>query len=174
MNNPCGNNKLDGDGVMLLAMDSNQGHEKTLITDGVAGGVVCMICMTLLLITTYNIHIFTYTLHAKRGHVPSTLQLLCFGAAIDDKALEYDKTALLRPIKDRLKSLRDMKNTTLMSDEERHFMIHVTWFLDRKCPEATFKAYYAIRSFITFHGIFMGLEYSLGAASIWYLDKKKW
>ena len=45
-------------------------------------------------------------------------------------------------------------------------MIHVTWFLDRKCPEATFKAYCAIRSFITFHGIFMGLEYHLGALSI--------
>ena len=107
---------------------------------------------------------------AGRGYVPSTLLLLCFGTAIDDKALEYDKTALLRPIKDRLKSLRDGKGmkTTLMSDEERQFMIHVAWFLDRKCPEATFKAYYAIRSFITFHGIFMGVGYGgFGDASVW-------
>ena len=105
---------------------------------------------------------------AERGYVHSTLLLLCFGTAIDDKALEYDMTALLRPIKDRLKSLRDMKNTTLMSDEERHFMIHVAWFLDRKCPEATFKAYCAIRSFITFHGIFMGVGYGgFGDASVW-------
>ena len=107
---------------------------------------------------------------AENGNVASTLQLLCFGAAIDDKALECDLTKLLRPIKDRLKSLRDGKamKRTLMSDEERHFMIHVAWFLDRKCPEATFKAYCAIRSFITFHGIFMGVGYGgLGDASVW-------
>ena len=102
------------------------------------------------------------TYSASRNFVSVVLQLLCFGAAIDDNALEYDKTELLRPIEDRLKSLRDgkaMMKTTLMSDEERHFMSHVAWFLDQKCPEATFKAYYAIRSFITFHGIFMGVGY---------------
>ena len=32
---------------------------------------------------------------------------------------------------------------------------------------AAFKAYYAIRSFITFHGIFMGPGYDLGEGSIW-------
>eukprot|EP00938_MAST-03A_sp_MAST-3A-sp1_P003793 g3793.t1 len=106
---------------------------------------------------------------AQRGHVTSTLQLLCFGAAIDDNALEYDTTERLRPIEDRLKSLRAGKGmkTTLMSDEERHYIRHVAWFLDQKCPEATFKAYCAIRSFITFHGIFMGLGYHLGDDSVW-------
>ena len=118
------------------------------------------------------------------GHVEATSILLQNGASINAvdndncTALHYaaedgnvDVVSVL-PIKDRLKSLRDGKGmkTTLMSDEERQFMIHVAWFLDRKCPEATFKAYYAIRSFITFHGIFMGLEYHLGAASIWYLE----
>ncbi len=46
-------------------------------------------------------------------------------------------------------------------------MWHVAWFLDQKCPEATYKAYCAIRSFITFHGIFMGPGYGLGDGSVW-------
>ena len=35
---------------------------------------------------------------------------------------------------------------------------------------AAFKAYYAIRSFITFNGIFMGPDYDLGDGSIWKYD----
>ena len=33
---------------------------------------------------------------------------------------------------------------------------------------AAFKAYYAIRSFITFHGIFMAPGYGIGKESLWY------
>ena len=33
--------------------------------------------------------------------------------------------------------------------------------------EAAFKGYYAIRSFITFHGIFMAPGYNFGKTSIW-------
>ena len=42
-----------------------------------------------------------------------------------------------------------------------------TW----KYRAAAFKAYYAIRSFITFHGIFMACEYDLGEESIWRKSK---
>ena len=50
---------------------------------------------------------------AGRGYVPSTLLLLCFGTAIDEKALEYDKTALLRVHSYRRVS-RDMIQRRLM------------------------------------------------------------
>ena len=36
-----------------------------------------------------------------------------------------------------------------------------------------FKAYYAIRSFITFHGIFMASGYDSGAESIWRTAKQE-
>ena len=45
--------------------------------------------------------------------------------------------------------------TTLMSDEERRFMWNLAFSFTIKHRGAAFKAYYAIRSFITFHGIFM-------------------
>jgi ankyrin repeat protein len=44
---------------------------------------------------------------ASKKHIPCTLQLLCFGAGIDDETIEDDKTKLLRPIEGRLKLLRD-------------------------------------------------------------------
>ena len=99
---------------------------------------------------------------ARFGTIECTLRLLCCGAKMD-----YFK--LLELINDRGNLLRDESTmgATLMSNEERHFMWHVAWFLDQKCPEATFKAYCAIRSFITFHGIFMGLGYHLGDDSVW-------
>ena len=34
-------------------------------------------------------------------------------------------------------------------------------------PAAAFKAYYTIRSFITFHGMFMANGYDLGEVSVW-------
>ena len=42
-----------------------------------------------------------------------------------------------------------------------------TW----KYRGAAFKAYYTIRSFITFHGIFMASGYDLGEESIWRSEK---
>ena len=62
-----------------------------------------------------------------------TLHLLCFGAQIDEKAIEDDKTRLLRPINDRLTLLRnrDPMGTSLLCDEERRFMWHLACFLNR-------------------------------------------
>ena len=103
------------------------------------------------------------------GKVTCTLHLLCFGAAIDNKALERDRTELLHPINDRLKSLRagNGMKTTLMSDEERRFMWNLAFSFTIAHRGAAFKAYYAIRSFITFHGIFMGPGYGVGDKSAW-------
>ena len=53
-----------------------------------------------------------------------TLQLLCFGAKIDEYSIIHDATTLLRPINKRMELLRNGKSMgrTLMSNEERRFM----------------------------------------------------
>jgi hypothetical protein len=111
------------------------------------------------------------TLHraAEKGRVVLTLQLLCLGAAIDRKALRDDKTRLLSQINDRMKLLRAGKRpeTSLMSNEEKRFMWELAFSLTIQHRAAAFKAYYTIRSFITFHGIFMTDGYDLGEVSIW-------
>eukprot|EP00938_MAST-03A_sp_MAST-3A-sp1_P000747 g747.t1 len=97
------------------------------------------------------------------------LQLLCFGAKIDKEALKRDKTRLLQPMNDRLNSLRAGKGmtTSLLCDEERRFMWNLAFSFTIQHRGAAFKAYYAIRSFITYHGIFMASGYDLGEGSIW-------
>ena len=57
--------------------------------------------------------------------------------------------------------------TTLMSDEERRFMWNLAFSFTIEYRVAAFKAYYAIRSFITYNGIFMGPGYGLGEKSVW-------
>ena len=101
-----------------------------------------------------------------------TLQLLCFGAQIEVKTLELDKTRMIHPINDRLKLLRggNSMGTPLMSVEERRFTWNLAFFFTVKHRVAAFKAYYAIRSFITYNGIFMGPGYDLGAGSIWRIN----
>jgi hypothetical protein len=54
-----------------------------------------------------------------------------------------------------------------MSNEERRFMWNLAFSFTIAHRGAAFKAYYAIRSFITFHGIFMGPGYDLGHGSVW-------
>ena len=105
---------------------------------------------------------------STNGYVASTLQLLCFGA-YPYTEFEVDKTKLVKPICERLMLLQRGKSmgTPLMSDEEKRFMWNLACFLDQKCPEATFKAYKRIRSFITFRGIFMASGYDIGKDSIW-------
>ena len=106
---------------------------------------------------------------ARYGHVRCTLLLLCFGAEIDEQAIEEDKTELLRLIETRLKLLRDgnRMGTSLMSDEERRFMWNLGFVLAIKHPAIAFRTFHRIRVFVTFHGIFMGPGYDLGEKSIW-------
>ena len=115
---------------------------------------------------------------AEFGNVACTLKLLCFGAEIDNQALEDDTTTLLHPINDILSSLRagNGMKTTLMSDEERRFMWNLAFFFTIKHGGASaFKEYYAIRSFITWKGILMGPGYALGDGSVWRkVAKRKW
>ena len=73
------------------------------------------------------------------------------------------------PIENRLMLLRDgnRMGTSLMSDEERRFMWSLACVLAIKHPAIAFRTYHRIRSFVTFHGIFMGPGYDLGEGSIW-------
>ena len=52
-------------------------------------------------------------------------------------------------------------------------MWNLAFFFTIKHRVAAFKAYYAIRSFITFHGIFMGPGYDLGDKSVWRKNKRR-
>jgi ankyrin repeat protein len=104
-----------------------------------------------------------------------TLLLLCFGAEINDFSIKNDKTNLLQPIEDELKLLRNRKRigTSLLSNEERRFMWNLAFFFTIQHRGAAFKAYHTIRSFITFHGIFMGPGYDLGEGSVWKREEKQ-
>jgi hypothetical protein len=101
--------------------------------------------------------------------VPLTLELLCFGAKIDKYALICDKTGLLVQIEERLEKLRngERRITNLCLNEENKFKWNLAFCLTLKYKVAAFKAYYSIRSFITYHGIFMASGYDLGKESIW-------
>ena len=101
--------------------------------------------------------------------VPLTLELLCFGAKIDNKALENDKTRLLVLIERRLEKLRkgEYRFTNLCSNEENKFMWNLAFCLTLKAKVPAFEVYYKVCSFITFNGIFMAPGYDLGKKSIW-------
>ena len=111
---------------------------------------------------------------SKKGHVGCTLQLLCFGAAIDEYAVVIDRTYhLLGSINDRMNLLRAGKRpeTSLMSNEESRFMWELAFSLTLQHRAAAFKAYYTVRSFITFHGIFMADGYEHGKKNVWTRSK---
>ena len=101
--------------------------------------------------------------------VPITLELLCLGAKIDKKALEDDGTGLLVPIEERLEKLRNGERciTNLCSNEENKFKWDLAFCLTLKAKVPAFRVYYKVRSFITYHGIFMASGYDLGNQSIW-------
>jgi len=101
--------------------------------------------------------------------VPLTLELLCSGAKIDKEALEEDKTGLLAPIEERLEKLRngERRITNLCSNEENKLKWNLAFCLTLKAKVPAFRVYYKVRSFITYHGIFMASGYDLGNESIW-------
>ena len=111
---------------------------------------------------------------AIRGNLRCVFNLLCFGAEISDMAIDFDKTKLLRPVEERLRLLRNGNRigTSLMQNEGRKFMWNLAFFFTIKHGGATaFKVYYLIRSFITFHGIFMARGYDLGKDSLWCVKR---
>jgi hypothetical protein len=101
--------------------------------------------------------------------VPLTLELLCFGAKIDKKALKKDKTGLLVQIEERLEKLRngERRISNLCSKRENKFKWSLAFCLTLKAKVPAFKVYYKVCSFITFNGIFMAPGYDLGKKSIW-------
>ena len=101
--------------------------------------------------------------------VPVILELLCFGAKIDKKALKKDKTGLLVQIEERLEKLRngERRITNLCSNEENKFKWNLAFCLTLKAKVPAFKLYYNVCSFITFNGIFMASGFDLGDESIW-------
>ncbi len=109
-----------------------------------------------------------YLVTRHRPNVCCMLQLLCFGAEINESAIKANE--LPRSIYNTLTSLRkgNGMETTLMSDEERRFMWNLAFFFTIKHGGATaFRSFTTIRSFITYHGIFMGPGYDRGKKSVW-------
>ncbi len=102
----------------------------------------------------------------EEGHHVCALQLICCGAEIDRVK---KPTELMSHIKDRLDLLRTDKSigTSLMSNEERRFMWNLAYSFTIQHRSIAFKVYYKIRSFITFHGIFMATGYGQGEGSVW-------
>jgi hypothetical protein len=101
--------------------------------------------------------------------VPLTLELICSGAKIDKDALKRDKTGLLVQIEERLEKLRNGERciTNLCSNEENKYKWNLAFCLTLKAKVPAFKVYYKVRSFITYHGIFMASGFDLGDESIW-------
>ena len=106
---------------------------------------------------------------AECGHVHCTRLLLCLGAEIDEEAINWDKTGLLGRIETRLKYVRNGNRIVigLLSKKERRFMWNLACALAKKCPTIAYRFYHAIRSYITYHGIFMACGYDLGERSVW-------
>ena len=100
----------------------------------------------------------------RQVHVRCVLELLCSGAKIDESAIDFDETGLLFLIQNGLKSLRDGKCevTDLMSPEEGRFMWNLAFVLATKYRVVAFKAFFIIRSFISYNGMFMGPGYDIG------------
>ena len=100
-----------------------------------------------------------------------TLELICVGCAIKImSAVIHDNTGLLGEIRAHLQTLRDGKRltTNMLSKEEQRFMQNLALFLAAQNRlTASCKIYNIIRSFITFHGIFMASGYQLGFETVW-------
>ena len=110
--------------------------------------------------------------------VPVILELLCFGAKIDENSLrldEWNKTGLLVQIEERLEKLRngERRITNLCSNEENKFKWNLAFCLTLKAKVPAFKLYYNVCSFITFNGIFMASGFDLGDESIWKKEVDK-
>ena len=66
-----------------------------------------------------------------------------------------------------------MVETTLMSKEEKRFMWNLMMVLSTKQGPIGLEVYDMVRSFITYHGIFMAPGYGLGEESLWRRQEDK-
>ena len=141
-------NAVDKDNTTPLHCAASNGHvdvAKVLILNGADVNAANKYDQTPLYIGFFN------------AHEDIVFVLIQSGAVIDKKVLEEDDDGLLVPINDRMNLLRAGKpiGTSLMADEDRRFMWELAFSLVIQNRSVAFKAYYTIRSFITFHGIFM-------------------
>ena len=116
--------------------------------------------------------------NTKRRHLPTQLRLGISTAYFNYCALVLRSTRVQSRLIDMDSSGRFMTDlphfegnvmkTTLMSDEERRLMWNLAFFFTIKHGGATaFRSFTTIRSFITYHGIFMGPGYDRGEKSVW-------
>jgi len=111
---------------------------------------------------------YSFTCH--RQYIDIMLRLLCVGARIDKIALEQDKdcVGLLSRVQTRLNLLQNGDDgdggVIFYSNEDRYFLYELAFSLVKtgKLGALSFKVYRVVRSFITFHDIFMAPGYSLG------------
>ena len=73
-----------------------------------------------------------------------------------------------------MKLLRDGKRigTSLLGNQEMRFMWNLAFCIAIAHHGASFRAYYTIRSFITFHGIFMAPGYGMGEDSVYEREQR--
>ena len=87
------------------------------------------------------------------------LELICLGAEIYGSDIAMDERGILKPISDGLALLRNGHRigirSSIMSDEQKRFMWNLAFSLTINHRSIAYDLYYAMRSFITFHGIFM-------------------
>ena len=111
-------------------------------------------------------------LSSESGHVPCTLLLLCCGAEIDSLSIRDDKTDILPEIEHILKAQREgtvkrLYSKDLYSTEESEFMWNLAFALVSKDRVIAQMVFCRVRSFVTFHNIFMASGYELGTDTLW-------
>jgi hypothetical protein len=102
------------------------------------------------------------------------LCLVCLGAKVDENALKNDRWNVLNPIHLRMERIRKRECVTghLYAKEEKEFIREIAFLFALKYSAAAFKPFMALRSFITYNGIFMALGFERGRNTIWNADKK--
>ena len=97
------------------------------------------------------------------------LQLLCLRVNIDCASILKDKTALLRPIQNQLHLLREDKplQAHMFTKEEMELIYNLALCITIKIPSIAFKTFHILKSFITFHGIFVIADLERGVGSVW-------
>ena len=100
------------------------------------------------------------------------LDLLSYGATIDSGCILMDDSGLLRKIDRSMNKLRnseklDYDSDVIISDRDRTWMRNLALAITFRAPQVAFKMWCIVRSFITFHGIFMASGYDVVEDSIW-------
>ena len=91
------------------------------------------------------------------------LQLLCFGAALDDGSFPRTKRVISK-----IQSLGE--SGMLYCVSERHFLYNLALCIALKCPGVSKSIFMHIRALITFRNMFMCRGFRLGKDSVWNIS----